>query len=132
MGYYAGKNGSLQIDGVLANSYPVYNWTFSKQKTPVDISNTNAFGTEQYIGNLIAGVITAEGYVDDLYMDEIDAIEQGKYVKFELYFDFTVGNKVGFYGNNAIDAIIDDITYGMDINGAATFTIRALLSTEPL
>jgi len=130
MGYFSGKTGSLQVQGILANSFPIYNWTFTKSKSVIDISNTNAYGNELYIANLFGGNVTAEGYLDDLSLPELESLE-GTYANMELYFDFDSDPKIGFFGVNAIQVLIESIDYNVDINGATKFTINTVVSPEP-
>jgi hypothetical protein len=80
-----------------------------------------------YIGNLNSGSVKAVGFMTDELLDVINGnqLEIGSEVFFDLYLD--AANTLGFTN---VACVLDDITYNMDIQQVATFTITALIS-EP-
>jgi len=125
--YYAGFSGGFRIQDLPENLFKVNKWTYVQDKGLVDISNTNALGTEMYIGNLHSGSVKAVGFMTDELLDVINGnqLEIGSEVFFDLYLD--AANTLGFTN---VACVLDDITYNMDIQQVATFTITALIS-EP-
>jgi len=125
--YYAGFSGGFRIQDLPENLFKVNKWTYVQDKGLVDISNTNALGTEMYIGNLNSGSVKAVGFMTDELLDVINnnQLEIGSEVFFDLYLD--AANTLGFTN---VACVLDDITYNMDIQQVATFTITALIS-EP-
>lgn len=125
--YYAGFSGGFRIQDLPENLFKVNKWTYVQDKGLVDISNTNALGTEMYIGNLHSGSVKAVGFMTDELLDVINnnQLEIGSEVFFDLYLD--AANTLGFTN---VACVLDDITYNMDIQQVATFTITALIS-EP-
>jgi hypothetical protein len=125
--YYAGFSGGFRIQDLPENLFKVNKWTYVQDKGLVDISNTNALGTEMYIGNLNSGSVKAVGFMTDELLDVINGnqLEIGSEVFFDLYLD--AANTLGFTN---VACVLDDITYNMDIQQVATFTITALIS-EP-
>ena len=125
--YFAGYLGGFQIQDLPEKLFKVHKWTYVQDKGLVNISNTNALGTEQYIGNLKSGSVKAIGYMTDDLLDVINnnELEIGSEIYFDLYLDNE--DSLGFTN---IACVLDDITYTMDIQQVATFTITALIS-EP-
>lgn len=138
MQYFVGKRGKLTIpdikdDGQVVNSgvptteLKIRQWEYINSKTPVDISNTNAYGKESYIGNLTAGTIDCTGYLNDELFNSLynqDNIPAGTFAKFELFVDFPAS---GF----TVWALIQNFTYNTDVRGAVTFAISAVVCDEP-
>lgn len=125
--YFAGYLGGFNLVDLPEKLFKVHKWSFVKDKGLVDISNTNALGTQQFISNLNAGTIKATGYMTDDLLEAINNfdIEIGSEVKFNLYFDQE--ESLGF---TEIDCVIDDINFTMDIQSVGNFTISAVIS-EP-
>jgi hypothetical protein len=125
--YFAGYLGGFNLVDLPEKLFKVHKWNFVKDKDLVDISNTNALGTQQFISNLNAGTIKATGYMTDDLLEAINDfdIEIGSEVKFNLYFDQE--ESLGF---TDIDCVIDDINFTMDIQSVGNFTISAVIS-EP-
>jgi hypothetical protein len=125
--YFAGYLGGFNLVDLPEKLFKVHKWNFVKDKDLVDISNTNALGTQQFISNLNAGTIKATGYMTDDLLEAINNfdIEIGSEVKFNLYFDQE--ESLGF---TDIDCVIDDINFTMDIQSVGNFTISAVIS-EP-
>jgi hypothetical protein len=145
MQYFAGKNGFLIIpkkddngqiveSGIQYNELKLDRWNFNKVNVNVDISNTGAYGAEQYIKNLDAGKIEGSGFMTDQLLESLKDknIEPGDYVRFDLYFNYNATPPLGFYGENGgIWAIIDNFIYSDEYGDASRFTISATLSTVP-
>jgi hypothetical protein len=128
--YFAGRSGYFTIDDFPERQFAMFNWSYVKDKGLVDISNTNAFGTEQYIGNLHAGSVTAEGYITDTLVDiinDVNGLQIGNEIVLNLYVD--ANTALGFTG---INAVLDDITFDMPLDGAATFVLKAIISEPKL
>ena len=101
MQYFVGKKAKLtipdiKVDGQVVDSgvanfeLKVRDWEYVKVKTPVDISNTNSYGAESYIGNLTTGTINCTGYLNDQLYNSLftqNNIPPGTYAKFELFVD---------------------------------------------
>lgn len=138
MQYFVGKKGKLTIpnikdggqvvdSGVPTTELKIREWEYVKAKTPVDITNTNSYGAESYIGNLTTGTISCTGYFNDQLFNSVyddNNIPPGTYAQFELFVDFPAD---GF----TVWAIIENFTYNVDIRGATTFAISAIVSDEP-
>ena len=129
--YFCGKSGGFVLDDYEDTFFKIQKWTYIKDKGLVDISNTNALGTDQYIGNLNSGSIKASGFMTDeqLKIFNDNEIEAGQEVTFNLYFDILADTPLGFEN---IQAVIDDITFGMDYTTNGTFLITALISEPKL
>ena len=128
--YFTGKSGSFIVDGFPDRTFAMFNWSYVKDKGLVDISNTNAFGTEQYIGNLNAGTVSAEGFMTDILLNDVinnNEIQAGDEIILNLYID--ANTSLGF---TEIYAIVDDFTFDMPLDGAATFVLKALISEPKL
>lgn len=138
MQYFVGKKAKLtipdiKVDGQVVDSgvanfeLKVRDWEYVKVKTPVDISNTNSYGAESYIGNLTTGTINCTGYLNDQLYNSLftqNNIPPGTYAKFELFVDSPA---LAF----DVWAIIENFTYNADVKGAITFAISAIVSDEP-
>ena len=138
MQYFIGRRGKLTIpnikddglvvdSGITANELKIREWQYTNVKTPIDISNTNAYGKESYIGNLTAGTINCTGYLNDELFNSLYNqinIPPGTYAQFELFVDFPGS---GF----TVWAIIENFTYSIEVSGSVTFSISAIVSDEP-
>lgn len=130
--YFAGKTGYATIEGFPAGRLKISSWNYVDDNNLVEITNTRSYGKQQFIGNLQGGTITCDGYMTDDLLNNLkpgnnQLLFGGKEVVFDLYLDYDAFPKLGF---TDIDAIIDDLTYGFDVNGVATFQIKANIN-EP-
>lgn len=130
VGYFSGCKGSFQIMDDAPNIYPISEWEFNNETENVDITNTGSFGSQLLIPNIYLGTITAKGFVDDILISE-GTIESGKYMKLELYFDYESDPKIGFFGENALPALVQTINYKMSNSGTAEYTMTAGLTIDP-
>lgn len=128
--YFSGKTGNFVIQAFDQNIFRMSSWNYVKDKGLVDISNTNAFGVEQYIGNLNSGSIQAEGLITDELLDLIinnNALQVGDEILVDLWVD-----EAALLGFQNLNAIVDDFTFDLGIDTAATYVLKALISEPKL
>jgi hypothetical protein len=131
--YFSGYLGRMVIDGFPDDVFTLTDWNYVYDKGLVEITNSLSFGTNQFIGNLRSGTISANGYVTERLMETVfnddpndPALRPGLEAVFNLYFEY--GNTdVGF---TEIPTVIDELDFSMTVDGTGTFSVKARIS-EP-
>jgi hypothetical protein len=126
MQYFKGRNANIRVSATM-NDLKAFRWSYAKDKSLIEITNSLSFGVDQFIASLDSGSVTVEGYMTDTFLSLINAgnLEQGEEVEVDLWF-----NESGTLGFEDVPMIIEAYTFDVDINEASTYTLT-LLRSEP-
>lgn len=133
--YFSGKYGRLRMTGFADTLFTLTDWEYEIDKSLIDITNfqsrKSGNAAEQRIGNLYQGTITGTGVMTDTLKNVItnNQLRSGQEVVMDLFFYYGPPANIGFVG---IDAIIDNLSFSVSVQGTATVTITAKLNIPKL